>query len=59
MSFNRLTAQIPTEIGRLATLVELYVNNNNLQGTIPTEVPSSCRFYKETPILLLLYRSAP
>jgi len=35
---NRLTGQIPTEIGFLSQLESIYLDGNALTGTIPTEI---------------------
>ena len=33
--FNQLTGEIPPEIGNLTNLEGLYLNSNNLTGSIP------------------------
>ena len=35
---NRLTGQIPTELGNLTVMQSLYLHENQLSGTIPTEL---------------------
>ena len=35
-----MTGEIPTELGSLANLQELYLRNNQLTGEIPTELGS-------------------
>jgi hypothetical protein len=36
LAFNALTGAISDDLSNLETLVELYLNNNQLNGTIPT-----------------------
>ena len=35
---NKLTGEIPIEIGNMTHLTELYLNNNQFTGEIPTEI---------------------
>ena len=40
LSFNRLTGEIPAELGNLTNLTELDLNHNQLSGEIPAELGS-------------------
>lgn len=38
LSFNNLNGTIPTDLGNLANLIELYLHYNNLTGSIPSSL---------------------
>ena len=38
LNYNALTGRIPTQLGGLVMLTELYVHDNFLSGTIPPQV---------------------
>ena len=43
LSGNQLTGSIPSELGNLTSLTELWLGSNRLTGAIPTELSKPCQ----------------
>ena len=44
LSENRLTGEVPPELGNLTSLKELYLRKNNLTGQLPSELSKLSTF---------------